>query len=60
MKLLCWFGYHKLQVIKTVFEGSIQKLYCTRCKKYYAINHRERVFLPLDSELDYMFLESKE
>lgn len=52
MNIICWIFFHKLKVIKTSQSGTCQKLYCSRCKRYFGINHDVRAFIPWDSELE--------
>ena len=53
-KLLCKLLNHKLIVVWSSKYSASQKLYCRRCKRYYAINHDVEVFLPWDYSFELM------
>lgn len=57
-KIKCWFNRHELWEVERLSFSS-QKLYCSSCKNYFAINHDVRVFLPWDesSEELYRFIK---
>lgn len=52
--LTCFFNKHKLLEVKRLSESS-QKLYCFACKKYFAINHSVRIFLPWDNSFEELY-----
>ena len=52
-KIICKIFGHKLKVIDTYLNGTCQKLYCERCRRYYGINHSVKAFITWDSELEY-------
>lgn len=46
-RLICWLFGHDLKVIKKL-SIQCEKLFCIRCRRYFAINHNVRAFLPYD------------
>ena len=50
-KLLCKILFHKLQIVHQC-SGGVQKLQCTRCQKFFGINHLVKAFLPWDVDLE--------
>jgi len=53
-RLLCKLFNHKLIVIWSSKVSVSQKLYCTRCKRFYAINYDSETFFPWDYSFELM------
>lgn len=53
-KLICKLFGHKLIVIWSSKVSASQQVFCTRCKRYYAINHDMQAFLPWDYSFELM------
>ena len=47
------FGKHNYRLVKK-YDNNVQKLKCTKCNKYFGINHNVKAVLPWDNELQDM------
>lgn len=50
-KIKCFFGRHNMFVVKKLSDGC-QKIKCTKCQKYWAINHRIETVIPWDKDVE--------
>lgn len=49
-KIICWLFGHELLTVHYCSNYS-EKLVCTKCKRYYGMNHDVRVFIPWNEGL---------
>ncbi len=55
-QLSCKFMKHKLITIKK-FNTNESKVFCLRCKKYFALNHEQESFLVWDDEFEKLYAD---
>lgn len=50
--LICWIRKHKFESIKIYIQGNVEKVRCTRCKKYFFINHSVGLVIPWSANFE--------
>ena len=55
-KIKCKISGHKLSVKDISNTGNVEKTYCSRCERFYGMNHDVKAFLKWDNELEQMFV----
>jgi len=50
-KIRCFFGNHRMVVVKQLSDGC-QKIKCTKCGKYWAINHRMKCCIAWNKDVE--------
>jgi len=43
-RFLCWLLGHRLLRIDRAYQGELEKLYCRRCKRHFAMHHPTQYF----------------
>lgn len=56
-KILCFLGYHRFKLVR-LLSASSDKIGCTRCRKFFAINYDAKVCIPYDRSIE-KFYESR-
>jgi hypothetical protein len=55
-KIKCKLFSHNLRPVDVSETGSVEKVYCHRCKRYFGMNHSVKAFLLWDNELEQTFV----
>lgn len=55
-KIKCKIYGHNLSMVDVSKTGNVMKVKCSRCEKFFGMNHTEQAFLSWDCELEKCFI----